>query len=463
MKKHTLSTIVIFLFLALSTSCSKDWFDIKADKNQTIPSTLDDLELLLDDYNTISANTPALGEVSSDGHHLLESTWPNYLIDFPDYNNSTNAYTWSYKQPYTAVVDWNQAYRKIFICNLVLVNIEKIDRGLHNAVQYDRIKGNALFIIAKTYFEIAQLYAEPYKASTISKFGLPIREGIDITIKSQRAGVKETYERIENAIKSAIPLLPTKPSLATRASKNSCYALLSRFYLLTGNYGLCVKYSDSSLSINNKLLDFNSLPIGRLGIGIFNPEVIFHSAMLTIPMLSISDSYIDTSLYNDYAENDLRKSVFFQEVDSGYIFIGDYSNDGEKFSGIANDEILLNRAEAYARLNNIQLALMDVNNLLKTRFRTDENGHSTYQPFEIDNQKDAIDLIVTERHKELIYRGIRWSDLRRLKDDALHAPKIERTIGGQVYRLSHSYQYTLPLPEDEMSFSSLEQNPGWSN
>lgn len=462
MKKQSLTFILFLCILSLTSSCTKDWFDIKSDKNQTIPSTLEDLELLLDDYTTISENTPALLEISADGHHTLESLWPNFLLDNPDNNSEANGYTWSQNRPYAVVGDWNLSFKKIFVCNLVIFNIGKIDRTSENAAQYDRIKGNALFIKAKTYLELAQLYAEPIKAGANSQYGLPLRDGIDITEKSQRSTVKETYSFIENTTKYAIMLLPNRANIATRASKNSCYALLSRLYLITGNYEECVKYSDSSLRINNKLMDFDSLPTDQYVIGIFNPEVIFHSTMVPSYMLAIGGSYLDTTLFSKFNENDLRRTLFYLQIDSGYAFIGNYSNGIAKFSGLANDEILLNRAEAFARQNRLQQAMNDIDTLLKTRYKIDGNGNSTYQPFNVTSQREAIDIIIMERRKELVYRGIRWSDLRRLRNDPDHTLTIERTIGGQTYKLNQSYQYTLPIPEDELSFSGFAQNPGWS-
>lgn len=463
MKTITLTAILYTFALFLFPSCSKDWFDLKSNKNQTIPTTLEDLELLMDDYQTISSNTSALVELSADGHHVLESAWPTYLVDNPEYNSSTNAYTWSFNRPFIEVADWNLAFKKIFICNLVLHNIEKLSRNPENGNQYDRIKGNALFIKAKTYLELAQLYAEPYTSGRNSKYGLPLKEGVDITEKISRSSVGETYDMIETAIKTALSLLPNRAAIPTRASKNSCHSLLSRFYLITGNYQQCVKHADSALKINSSLMDFNNLPIGPSSIGLFNPEVTFHSVMSNYAMLSLSSSYVDSSLYNLYEENDLRKVIFYRKTDSGYVFVGNYANDANKFSGLANDEILLNRAEAYARLNQLKQALADMHTLLKTRFKIDDNGNSTYKPPFLAGQEAVLKTIISERRKELIYRGIRWSDIRRLRQEPLYAVKLERTIGETTYKLNNIFQYTLLIPEDEISFSAIIQNPGWNN
>lgn len=461
MKNKILIQLFFFAIYFVFTSCSKDWFDIKANKNQTIPTTLEDLELLLDDYVTVSTNTPGLIEVSADGHHILESSLVIFREDIPEYNNNLNAYTWTYMRPYQIVSDWNLGYKKIFLCNLVLSNIDKITRGPFNSEQYDRVKGNALFIKAKTYLELAQLYAEPYKAGVDSDFGLLLKNGIDITEKNSRSSVVETYTSIENMLKSALLLLPNRPSISTRASKNSCFALLSRFYLITENYSQCSKYSDSALSIDNRLLDYNLLNPNANNIGIFNAEIIFHSVMSNYALLSINYSFVDTSLFNTYEPNDLRKTIFYKQVDSGYIFKGNYSNNNTLFSGLATDEIMLNRAEANARQNKLQVAIADVNTLLYSRFKKDQNGNSTYIPKSPTSQSETIKIIINERRKELFKRGIRWSDIRRLKTDPANTTTIERNIGGQIYKLDQKYKYTLPIPDDEISISNILPNPGW--
>src|SRR5690606_71495 len=99
------------------------------------------------------------------------------------------------------------------------------------------------------------------------------------------------------------------------------------------------------------------------------------------------------------------------------------------FDGITTDEMYLIRAEAYARTNKIAESLTDLNTLLLKRYAT-----GTFPGYESMDQTALISLIKDERRKELVYRGLRWSDLRRynLENDNI---TLTRVIGGVAYTL----------------------------
>ncbi|HVV04491.1 MAG TPA: hypothetical protein VHC96_09735, partial [Puia sp.] len=64
------------------------------------------------------------------------------------------------------------------------------------------------------------------------------------------------------------------------------------------------------------------------------------------------------------------------------------------------------------------------------------------------------------RRKELAFRGLRWSDLRRLNKEE-HGDTIYHGLNGQVHRLSPgSPNYVLPIPPDVLFMnSSMPNNP----
>lgn len=66
--------------------------------------------------------------------------------------------------------------------------------------------------------------------------------------------------------------------------------------------------------------------------------------------------------------------------------------------------------------------------------------------------------ILEERRKELILRGVRWGDIKRLN---VIEPTIAltRTVGNEMYQiLPNSPRYALPIPNDEIVMSGIEQN-----
>jgi len=65
-----------------------------------------------------------------------------------------------------------------------------------------------------------------------------------------------------------------------------------------------------------------------------------------------------------------------------------------------------------------------------------------------------------ERRKELLFRGLRWTDLRRLNLDPRFAVTLARNVSGQIYSLPpEDPRYAWPIPDDEIQASGIPQNP----
>lgn len=457
---HYSPKLALISLCIIFSSCSKDWFDVKSDSNLTVPASLDDMELLLDNYVKINRNTPGLSEVGSDGHYMPEGSWSSPSIA----DAERNAYTWSNTLLYREVEDWNLAYEKISICNIVLSGLQKLSSSHADQSRLSSIMGNALFIRAKSFYELAQIYAPQYDSHTAStNLGIPLKTGIDVTEQSFRSKLDETYNQITNDLMIACQLLPKRPQVVTRASKVSCYGMLARVYLTMGEYERANKYADSSFQVYNKLIDFNSISPSASNLGQFNEETIYFSLMITRWFSAHSNNfvYVDPELYALYDDNDLRKTRFFRINSGNIIYKGNYNTATARFTGIATDEIYLILAETYARLGNATLAMKFLNDLLRTRW---SNAPGVIFPENnTANPEEALEMVLTERRKELLFRNLRWSDLRRLNLDDKFKTTLTRIIGGQTYTLEpNSYKYTLPIPNDIMGLAPLmKQNPGW--
>ena len=131
-----------------------------------------------------------------------------------------------------------------------------------------------------------------------------------------------------------------------------------------------------------------------------------------------------------------------------------YSGTINAYSGLAMDEVYLNRAECLARSGNIVGAMNDLNTVLINRWKT-----GTYTNQTAVSQSDALQKILTERRKELLFRGLRWIDIKRFnKENAGWI--LTRILNGTTYSLSpNSPLYVLPIPDNEISDSGITQNP----
>lgn len=447
------SIILISIFLTFLFISCKKFLDAKPNKSLVVPNTLEDLQAILD-YSSRMNLAPSYAEASSDNYYLTSDIYNSISDDI------RNAYIWENYSYDNYPNDWARVYDIIYPANLVLESIEKIIPGSQMQMQWNNIKGSALVFRAFSLMQGADMFCKAYDNETAEQdLGMVIRLSSDINAKSVRSSLRKTYERIIADLKDAAPLLPPMPLHTLRPSKAAAYGLLARTYLAMHNYDSCKKYADLCLAIKHTLLDFNSLPDigGSAPIPPFNNEVIMAITVANAVYYFTSQPYaiVDSALYNSYAEDDLRKTAFFQKSGAGMQFKGSYSGTPwEPFAGIATDEVLLMRAECYARSGQKELAMKDLNSLLETRWK---NG--LFVPFFANTDAEALSLILAERRKELIFRNLRWMDIKRLNKEGANIV-LKRIVNGQAYTLlPNENRYALPLPMDIINMTGMEQNP----
>lgn len=443
------------LLIYTSVSCNKNWLDEKADKNLVVPSRLKDFQALLDD-NEMFYNSPSQGEIAAGDFLILESNWPNLSTS----GIIKNGYTWTYTLPY-ATTDWTFAYKRIFSCNIVLEGVETISPSSESEISnWKSVKGQALFLRALNFWNIAQIYALAYdSALATTKPGIALRLSEDINIPLSRSTLQQTYDRIIDDLLTAVELLPVIPDYKTRACKSAALGLLSRIFLNVGRYDKAGMYADLVLQSNSYLTDYNQLnELNAYPMELFNSEVIYHCEMRPHSFRGAVATFVNPANMPLYDTNDLRRNLFFKFNANGSIeFKGSYSNNQRFFAGIANDELFLTASEAKARNGNINGALELLNKLLEKRMKA-----GTFIPYAGLTQQETLDLILLERRKQLLFRGVRWTDLRRLNKEPRTAVTLSRTIGGQTYNLEpNSYKYTFPIPDDIIQGTTLQQNEGW--
>ncbi len=442
----------------LPLSCKKDWLDAKPNLSLVVPSTVKDYQAILDN-NTgttlFNNNQSALSEVGAGDFYLLYTTWQAL-----DNTQERNAYLWN-PDIYTGetAYDWNDTYNRVLNENIVLDGIAKVPSDQTSLADWNNVKGTALFYRAYDFWNLAQEFAKAYDPNTASSdLGIPLRTNPDINVKSVRATVQQTYDKIINDLLLAKTLLPGASLFPTRPGKAAVYGLLSRTYLSASNYDKALLYADSCIQLSSQLLDYNSLsktssrPIAR-----FNKEVIYHHTLEYYSAFTNSSPnlIVDSILYNSYDPNDLRKKIFFKDVSGFKTRKASYGGSSIPFGGIATDEIYLIRAECHARKNDVASAMKDLNTLLSTRWLT-----GTFVPYAAVNSTDALLQILAERRKELVYRGLRWSDLKRLNKDPKTVVILTRTLNGKSYSLPpNSNLYIFPIPPAEVQLSGLPQNP----
>jgi len=447
----------LLIIILIVCGCKKSVFlDANPNDKIIIPESLADMDALLDNNNVMNGDgieglTPVFGEIASDDHYIPNNVFPALT------KGQINLYAWKddFYENTRSYYGWELSYKAVLYANAVLSSLEK--KPIDQSTDFNRIKGSALFHRAHSFYQLAQIFAPQYvSSSALQKPGIPLRLTTNINESITRASLEATYTKIVADLLNSISLLPNVPSYKTRPSKAASFGLLARVHLTMQSYDKALIYADSCLKYQSALIDYNTISLTRRNPFLrYNDEVIFACNMgkLDEDLITVFNVVIDSNLYASYHQNDLRRSAFFGSAanygNKGMFFKGTYEGSSKFFSGIATDEIYLIRAECYARLNNVVLAMKDLNFLMAKRWRSTV----PYPEITATNSNDALAKILVERRKELIYRGLRWADLRRLNAEGANI-SIKRMVNGKEITLQpNSLHYTFLIPPDVMNFN----------
>ncbi|WP_166437111.1 RagB/SusD family nutrient uptake outer membrane protein [Niastella caeni] len=443
--------IVLLIYSALGLlACKKDKLNTKPDSTQIIPETIAYYQMLLDNQNYFNYTT-FLAETGSDNYYATENAWTNF--------NAVCKYSYIWAQdPFEGgtVNDWNLSYTTIYYANTVLEGINRLgaEKGSPAGL---RATGEAYFHRAHAFFQLAQLFCKVYDPATAkTDLGIPLRKRSDVTLGIARSTVQETYDQIIADLLEAEKLLPPLPDYKTRPGKLAVAALLSRVYLSMSDYDRSFQYADKALSQYNVLMNYHTIKNTGVPFKQFNDEVIWHTVMGGSMIFNADNNCsVDTALYESFDSNDMRKQLFFGIGNRPY-FKGTYAGltTSFKFCGLAVDELYLTRAECYAHKDMLREAMNDLNTLMTKRW----NNNNSFKPFQATTKKDALQQILRERRKELLFRGLRWMDLRRLNLAGADI-NLKRIIGNDTFHLSaNSLRYIYPIPDQELTFNEMPQN-----
>lgn len=453
--RTVLRILIGYIFCIWLASCSK-YLEAKPDMSLSTISSLGDVQALLDDYSKLYSTGPSAGEVAGDNYYDNESTW-SLLSDY-----QRNMYLWEDNCFNPTTNDWMDIYFRIYTCNTVLDALQRIDRTDANAGQWDDIAGQAYYYRGRGLLSGAAIWCKVYDTATADKdLGMVLRTDPDFNKISARASVKQTYSMIIGDLENPCLLLPQNVVHNIRPNKGAAYAMLARCYLAMGSFPLTKLYADSALQQNSYLMDYNDPsiipnPSAAYPMPAFNGEI-YNAEQYSSGQVLVTRARIDSFLYASYNLSDLRRTLFFKANSDGtFSFKGNYTGSSPLSSAITTAEAYLMRAEASVRLGDTTTAYNDLNKLLLHRWKTGSFTGLHGLP----NNKALLDSILSERRKELLMRGVRWMDIKRLNKDGYNI-NLKRIINGISYELpANSLRFQLTIPEDVVSMApSIIQNP----
>lgn len=430
-----------------------DFLDAKPYNTLAQPNKIEDLRALLDYEAEMSSWYPGLGEVASDDFQVdykgLSSTLP-VLQD---------TYLWRDKGMTDG--EWMLANKVISISNVVLEGLERVKGGPLNV--REQLEGEALFWRGWVFFNLAQIYCPPFTVlEPSSGLGLVLRTDSDSEIDQGRSTLAETYRQLLEDLHKSVELLPETSQFITRPSKLVALAALARVYLTIEDYAKSEEMVDRVMQITSELLDFNDLdPTAAIPISMSNNIELFNFAQSwTVSFLMLEAStHVDPRLYERYEDSDLRKHIFFEENVSGVKFKGSYHGQPTTaFFGLAQDEMYLIKAECLARRSAFKEGESYLNTLLNHRYKRGE-----FSPISFTDSDALLTRVLLERRKELIFRGLRWMDLRRLNRYPERAITLKRQFNDEPdvfsYLEPQDLRYTFLFPIEAIDAGGYEQNP----
>lgn len=457
---------IIWMFMMICAFFGCSGFLEEVDQDKLIPTETDHYASVL--LNCVNYDYPVFGTV-------------DYMADnLTEYSHATESSRKNRKPIYTWQIEieldedgnkvggndlWKKAYKNIAIANYVL---ELVDDAIGTEEEKTFIKGEAYFLRALCYFNLLNIYGEPFNPESAERdLGVPLRLNNGIEQVYQRNTVSECYKQIEKDLNESSRLIRESGVEKSKyhPSVSTCALLLSRVYLYQEKWEKVVTAATEAMKHGT----LSRIPTSGVFITLENPELLYSGMMYagTIYHSNFENGWqVAPELIALYDSEDLRFNCFFTKVQGmmGNVYFSNKGEDAYSTAGECNmrlAEAYLNRAEAYARLNQPVEAARDMTELLSKRYVRSSG-------FDVPEQtKELLDFVLTERRKELCYEEHhRWFDLRRMRENApvvVHSFTITddsgTVYGTQRYTLfPGELNYTLPIPLDERENNPLIQN-----
>jgi hypothetical protein len=187
------------------------------------------------------------------------------------------------------------------------------------------------------------------------------------------------------------------------------------------------------------------------------PEDIFRLSFTAVDYNEVGYYYLfdgrweiapTANLYSAYTASDRRRDITLGKDGSDYEGVKIPTTIGaEDLHVIRYAEVVLNKAEALARLNRLPEAVTEYNRI---RVRAGLPPHVLGT--NVTSQTDVLNAIWNERRLELALEGDRWPDLVR----------TGRAMAVLGLPANRAFQLLYPIPSRELIVSpGLTQNPGY--
>ena len=365
---------------------------------------------------------------------------------------------------------WTDYYKNIYVCNTVISqNSFGTDIEINNAI------AEMYFLRAYNYFILSNFFTRPYTQKDISSLGLPLRLSPDDQTEATRSTTDELYNQMIADLKIAALYMKSINTDRTKASKQAAHALLARIYnsmlqptnpdptiannaivyadsVLNSGKVSMVTASDVFFGANTVVRNQRPSLLKHYFSNAFSSSetiwMLYRTAVTTLPLcidvdynqkstgqyLPLSNDYFN--LLNKYP-TDLRNNLIDKNYTTTtgttltltdavfkanstncnkYSFQGGVTNLGSSIV-LRATEMLLIKAETYAKLGNTANVLLNINLIRKragiVEFTTANWNANNY------NITNLLDLVLNEKRLEMVGECQRTKDCYRNKKDII--------------------------------------------
>lgn len=482
-----MNTYIKYFLVLLSVTMfgCKDMLDIKP-VHSMMPKSLDDFEAVLmggyprTDFfiNTEMLTDNIYANLNAENQPTqVNEIWFTFSSSLLPSNTLTDPY-------------WGQLYKSVFYANTVLDKLKEMEITPQQQTQFEQVKGEAYALRAFSYFYLINFYADVYKQENLDLPGVPMPlTAEDIKANSGnnvRVPIGEVWKQIVLDIEMGSDLLAGKKVTDRyRFSYNTMQLFRARVDLMMGNYDSAIKYATKVTDVY-PLADLSGLE-KRMEVekvkDILNYKYGFVNTQADKELMFFTGGRANMNPYY-YATNAIKPSEELLDLSKRYGELSDYRQfiydsfednavqlikTGKTvyrmyaaqdllgyYVGFKASEAYLVRAEAQVRLDKSDLALQDVNALLKSRMRKD--FLVTLKVEDFANNEAVLSRVLEERRLELaLDGGLRFMDLRRLGK-----PRIEHVFkDAKLYVLEkNDPRYIMQIPPSEEENSpNMPLNP----
>lgn len=489
MKLNKIQILIFGLVVVLSAESCNKFLDTQPD-NRTEINTVEKISQLITtaypsrDYYYFTEAASDNSEDKGAGVGTLEdvNTRPYFWQDvIGDGTGSTTAY-------------WNSCYEGIAAANQALEAIENGDFG-NEVLPY---KGEALVARAYAHFMLVTFFAKAYVIDGLNDSpGIPYITAPETTVIKQyeRGTVKSTYENIEKDLNEGMALLSASAYSVPKYhfTPAAAHAFASRFYLFKGEWQsvidhatACVPAGDflnnlrptnttlnalsleefrtaftrsdqkSTLLLADQYSGYQRQTEPRYGFGIVLTQMFGSNGNYTRKNLAHKLPSYGPPHYTTYK----FKEYFHRTspgADTGFPYL--------MAPLLTVDESLMNRAEAYAQLNQLENSIRDITTFMSVKVSgyNPSNDAATVEKLKsfysiLDDKEAVIKTILECKKFEFLQEGIRWLDILRHRITVVHNIYDSNGVESTMELEPDDNRRVFQIPQEAL-LSGIELNP----